>query len=411
MEVLVGGLDLFIQLGDAFVDVLLLPRERVRLLLDLPLLLVRVRNLRPELLESLLRRLDSVGGPCALDPEAVQFLFELLRLLAAAVRHLLLELAQPRHGRVQAPAELFLLGFELPLVRLMFRDLFPRPHDLALDELAVLVGHLGLRGREALVQVSVLQGPVPVGFELLDLPIDLVEDDPDSLEVFLRFLSLPLGLTDVVVELRDPRDVVQDPASFDRGHRDDPLDVPLLDEVVSFRRDARVGEEGIKLGEGGLPVVDVEVRVVAAFDRGAQADIPRQLDLVRLDGDLAIRVVEDQADLTGIRALLVLGAAPEEVRQLARADRLRALRTEDEQNRVRNVPLSGAVRTRDRRVPLEEGDCDLFAERLEVLHLDLFQKQGLTRPVESQRWGALSLPIPSISFWRPTRVRQARAKR
>src|SRR5713226_5234739 len=68
MEVLVGGLDLFIQLGDAFVDVLLLPGERVGLLLDLPLLLVRVRNLRPELLEGFLRRLDSVGGSTAPRP-------------------------------------------------------------------------------------------------------------------------------------------------------------------------------------------------------------------------------------------------------------------------------------------------------------------------------------------------------
>src|SRR5713226_5234740 len=122
--------------------------------------------------------------------------------------------ARPRHGPVQATAELFLLGFEPPLVRFMFRDLFPRPHDLALDELAVLVGHLGLRGREALVQVSVLQGPVPVGFELFDLFVDLVEDDPDSLEVLFRLLSLPLGLPYRHVELRDPRDVVADPASL-----------------------------------------------------------------------------------------------------------------------------------------------------------------------------------------------------
>src|SRR6267143_603937 len=119
MEVLVGGLDLLIELRDAFVDVLLLPRERIRLLLDLPLLLVRVRDLGPELLQGFLRGLGSIRRPRAFDPEAVQFLLELLRLFAAAVRHLLFELAQPRRGSVQTTPELFLLGFELPLVRLM----------------------------------------------------------------------------------------------------------------------------------------------------------------------------------------------------------------------------------------------------------------------------------------------------
>src|SRR5205807_3016128 len=108
--------------------------------------------------------------------------------------------------------------------------------------------------------------------------------------------------------------------------------------------------------QGGLPVVDVEVRVVAALDGRAQADVPGELHLVRLDGDLAVRVVEDQADLTGVRALLVLGAVPDEVRQLARADRLRALRTQDEQDRVGDVAFPRAVRTRDRRVSLQEGN-------------------------------------------------------
>src|SRR5207245_5637325 len=72
----------------------------------------------------------------------------------------------------------------------------------------------------------------------------------------------------------------------------------------------------------------------------------------------------------------VLPSVPNEVRQLAGPDRLRALRSEDEQDRVRDVALAGAVRTRDRREALEEGDRDLSPERLEVLHLDFFQKQG-----------------------------------
>src|SRR5882762_7265495 len=95
MEVLVRGLDLAVQFADALVDVLPLPREGVRLLLDLPLLLGRVRVLRPQLLQRFLRSLDPVRGSSPFDPEAVQLLLELFRLFPAAVRHLLLELAQP----------------------------------------------------------------------------------------------------------------------------------------------------------------------------------------------------------------------------------------------------------------------------------------------------------------------------
>src|SRR5438093_13556443 len=116
MEVLFRGLDLAVQLADALVDVLPLPREGVRLLLNLPFLLRRVRVLRPELLQRLLRSLDSVRGPGPLDPEAVQLLLELLRLLPAAVRHLLLELAQTGDRRVEPTAEFLPLGLQLGIV-------------------------------------------------------------------------------------------------------------------------------------------------------------------------------------------------------------------------------------------------------------------------------------------------------
>ena len=123
-----------------------------------------------------------------------------------------------------------------------------------------------------------------------------------------------------------------------------------------------MGQEGVELGERGLPVVDVEVRVVAAVDGRAQPDVAGELDLVRLDGNLPIGVVEEQAHLTIVRGVLVLPAVPDQVRKLAGADRLRALRPEDEQDRVRDIALPGPVRARDRRVALQEGDRDLSAE-------------------------------------------------
>jgi len=89
-----------------------------------------------------------------------------------------------------------------------------------------------------------------------------------------------------------------------------------------------------------ISVVDVEVRVVSAFHGGTQADIAGELHLVGLDRDLPVRVVEDQTDLARVGALLVLPAVPDEVRQFSRADRLGALRAEDEQDRVRDVALA-----------------------------------------------------------------------
>src|SRR6266700_906096 len=362
VEVLVRRLDLPLELGDPRVEGPPFPRERLRLLLDLRPFLVRIGGLRADLLERLLRRLRAVRGAGPLDPEAVELLLELLRLLAAALRHLPLEFVEPGHGRVELRPQVGFLGLELRPVRLVLADLFLRPDDLPLDELPVLVGQLSLRRRQAAVEVLVLQRAVAVGLELLDLLVDLLEDDPDSLEVLLRLPSLAFRLRDVVIELRDPGDVVQDESSVDGRHRDDLLQAPLLDEVVAFRGDAGVGEEGVELGEGGLPVVDVEVRVVAALDGRAQSDVAGELDLVRLDGDLPVPVVEEQADLAIVRGVLVLPAVPDQVRELAGADRLRALRPEDEQDRVRDVALSGSVRARDRRVALQEGDRDLSAE-------------------------------------------------
>src|SRR5213594_3425032 len=376
VEVFVGRLDVLVQLGHARVDFLVLARQGVRLLLDLRLIPVRFPGLEAQLFQDLLRRLDPVRRARAFDAESVQLLFELLGLLPAPLRHLLLEFVQARHGGVEQRPEFGLLGFELRLVGLVLRDLLLRPDDLPLDQFAVLVRELGLRGRHPLVQFLVLQGAVAVCLELSDLFVDLVEDDPDALEVLFRLAALAFRLRDVVVELRDPRDVVEDASAFDGGHRDDLLDVPLLHEVVAFRRDPGVGEEGVELRQRGLSVVDVEVRVVAALHGWAEADVPSELDLVRLDGNLAVRVVEEQADLRGVGPLLVLPAVPDEVGQLSGADRLRALRPEDEQDRVGDVALARAVRTRDRRVSLEERDRDLSPERLEVLHLDLFQKHG-----------------------------------
>ena len=212
----------------------------------------------------------------------------------------------------------------------------------------------------------------------MELLLDLVQDDLDPAEVLLGLLPLRVRLPDVVVELRDPGDVVEDLPAVHVGHRDDPLDVPLLNEVVPLGADPGVGEEAVELVQGGLPVVHIEVRVVPARDARRDRDVARELHLVRLDGDRAVPVVEEEGDLAVGGALLVLPAVPDQVREALGPDRLRALGTEHEEDRVRDVRLPGAVRARHRRVPGEERDPDLPGERLEVLYLDFFQEHGIT---------------------------------
>src|SRR3990170_3845529 len=383
LEVLVRRLQGLVELRDPRLDLPALPLEGLDLLEGLHPFLRGVPGLGLELPEDLLRRLDPVRRARPLDPQGVEPLLELFRLLPAPVRHLLLQLGQASLGRLEPRSELLLLGQQLLPVRLVLGYLLPGPGDLGLDELPVLVRELGPRGREAFVELLVLQGALPVRFELGELPLDLLEDDPDPLEVLLRLPSLAFCLGDVVIELRDPRDVVEDPPAVHVRHGDDLLDVPLLDEVVPLRGDPPVGEEAVELREGRLPVVDVEVGVVAALHGGAQADVSRELDLVRLDGDRPVRVVEQEADLAGSRAFPFLPAVPDEVRELARADRLRALRAEHEKDRVGDVALARAVRPRDRRIALEEGNRDLAAKGLEVLHLDFFQVQR-SHPLEGR---------------------------
>ena len=230
----------------------------------------------------------------------------------------------------------------------------------------------------------------------MQLLLDFVEDDLDPSEVLLGLGPLRAGLGDVIVELGDPRDVVQDPPALRVRCLDDPLDVPLLHEVVALGTDACVCQEAVELVEGRLPVVHVEIRVVPVRNRLRKGDVPSELDLVGLDRDPSIRVVEDEGHLAVGGALLVLPAVPDEVGEALRADRLGALRAEDEENRVRDVRLPGPVRPGHRRVSLQEGHADPVREGFEVLHLDFFQKHDITAMEGADR--AVGMPIPSWPF-------------
>src|SRR3989449_11483967 len=162
MEIPIRALDLPIELADTPVDVCPLPRERVRLPLDLGVLLVCIPRLEANLFQRLLRGLDSVRRAGALDSKPIEFLLELFRFLAAPVRHLLLEFTQACDRGVERLPKLRLLAFELRLVGLVLCNLFLRPDDLPRAQLTLLVGELRLGGRASPVVVFESHGPLAV---------------------------------------------------------------------------------------------------------------------------------------------------------------------------------------------------------------------------------------------------------
>src|SRR2546422_10950961 len=148
----------------------------------------------------------------AVDSSLVQLLLKVLGLLAAPFRDLAFQLLEMLPRRRQIGLELRLLLLEFRPLPLVLRELLLRACDRFLDERLVLVRHLSLRQVELSLELLVLQRAPAVRLELLKLLFNLLQDDPNPLEVVLRRLSLALRRADVLVELRDPRDVVQDPA-------------------------------------------------------------------------------------------------------------------------------------------------------------------------------------------------------
>jgi hypothetical protein len=172
------------------------------------------------------------------------------------------------------------------------------------------------------LHLPVRHGVVPVTGQLTDVPLDLVQEDADLLQVRLGLLPLLLRPLDVLVVAGDAGDVVQYASPLQVGHAHDAIDVPLLDEVVPVGGDAGVGQQVVELVEGAGLAVDVEVGVVGVLLRGAVLDHAGEGDLVRVDGEDPVRVVEDQGDPAALRGPLGLAAVEDKVGQLARPDGL-----------------------------------------------------------------------------------------
>lgn len=184
----------------------------------------------------------------------------------------------------------------------------------------------------------------------------LLHDYADAVKVGLRLLLLRPGPVDVSVEARYAGYAVDDAAALQVPHLDDARDVPLLHQVVAVRGYPGLGQEAVELRHRGLAVIDVEIRtVVGTVVR--YLDMTGETHLVIVPGHHAVPVVEHEGDLR--EPGLAPGLAPieDQVGELPCADRLGALRTQDEQDGIRDVGLPGTVRPRHGSVPIHQRHC------------------------------------------------------
>ncbi len=290
--------------------------------------------------------------------------------------------------RVDRRCELCLAGRELGTRCL-------QPFDLRADRVYLfsaggefLLGQAVAGPREAslrpllvVLELLILDGEKPLTFESREPGLDVPHQGLNPVEVRIEVGTLRGRPLELVVELADPGQALDQAPPGDRPHRDDLVDVPLLDQIVAVAREAGVREQRIDLGLGRSLSVDVEVRVVPVGVARGELHVPRDLDLGCLDGEKLVGVVEDERDLAFRGGLLRRTPVEEEVSQPFGAQRLRTGGTENEEDRIRDVRLAHPVRTRDPGEPGLERYLGRAGERLEVPQFEPFQVHRVLPPI------------------------------
>ena len=240
----------------------------------------------------------------------------------------------------------------------------------------------------------------------------------------------PLDLLDLV-----PVDGGQ-PLLVDILDDDHPVggDVPLLEPLEEHGRRRHVRgdllphRQFVRARANEAAFVEREERVVR---RGGESTTGVGADLQQVAGRLALHERDDRSpfklvplriegqDLDVVGILVRGHAVVELVHDVAMAEGVLDEALDRPLLPVRQPDAGGPgdalpapVRPRDRRVPLEEGDFHLAAERLEVLHLDLFQVHRFTSStrVDESLDSAPSLRLPSESDGCRTPRRMARTR-
>ena len=222
---------------------------------------------------------------------------------------------------------------------------------------------------------------------------ELGEDVLDAREVRLGLGELLLGLAPAALVAADAGDLLEQRPALLGPERQRLVDHALADE-----------QEGVVGEVGGVEQVDevaqpdpLAVEQVLVLARAIQP--AAELDDAVVDRQQAVGVVEDERDVGHAEGRPLLGAGPDDVLGLARAERA-ALLAERPAQRVGEVALARAVRPDDRADARPELDDGPLGEGLEALE-----------PEASRRGSAATLELARLTRRRSLRSASASGPR
>src|SRR5262249_43225289 len=149
--------------------------------------------------------------------------------------------------------------------------------------------------------------------------------------------------------------------------REDEADLPLLDDRVGLRPEARIHEQLVDV----LEAADLAVHEVLGV--AVPVETARHRALGVAVGAVAVQARDLEVDLGHVHGLARLAAREDDVLHGRAAEALRALLAEHPVDGVGDVALPAAIWSDDARDAAPEGQLLLVAEALETDDLDSFQ--------------------------------------
>ena len=203
--------------------------------------------------------------------------------------------------------------------------------------------------------------------ERAELSLDLLLDVADAHEVLLRVVELLQRLALARLVLRDTGRLLEECAALLRAAVQDVVDAVLPDDAHALVADARVGEQLVN-------VLDAAARAVEEhFALAAAVQAARDDDFGEIDGQRAVRVVEDKRNLGDAELFARRRAGENDVFGFCGAQVSDVLLAEHPADGVGDVALAAAVRADDGRDARVKLDDDLIGKRLEAVGFETFE--------------------------------------
>jgi hypothetical protein len=210
-------------------------------------------------------------------------------------------------------------------------------------------------------EVAVASGGGCLALQRAQLAAELAQQVGEAQEVGLGGLEPALGPLLAAPELEDAGRLLDDRPPVLRPGVQDPVELALADDDVLLSPDAGVGQQVLHVEEPAGDAVERVLAVAVAEQRAADGELGEG------DGQLAVAVVDGQADLGPAEGGAALGAGEDDVVHLRAADGAGPLRTEDPGDGVDDVRLAGAVGADDHGDPRLEVEGGRVGEGLEAL--------------------------------------------